>query len=245
MIELGLPLSDELLALLSSRLLTLEPAAAAAAVEEFLVLLERRSKGRFTQPQAHTGLGHQDPAVVLRDWASDRGRTGTTQHLDVDLRPGDTAIAKTVAATGRPLLSNGFLGADVIQVPGGEGFAPHTHPGDHLLFVIGGHGTITAAGEIRETRPGQVYMVNGLVPHAVGAITDHVLLSVGTSHRALDSAERQLLMPFTALLGPDRLLRCEICQVVGERPEELEALGCTHAPVAFRGATAAEQAGER
>lgn len=171
------------------------------------------------------------PAVVLCEWASDLGRDGVLQRLGIDMQPGSTVIAQTRASTGRPLLSNGFLGADIIHVPAGEGFSPHTHPGDHLLFVVGGIGTISASGEILETRPGQVYMVDGPTTHAVGAVTDHVLLSIGIKHQALDSMERQILRPFSELLSPEGVLCCRICGAVGANREDLQAAGCTHAPV--------------
>lgn len=238
MTQIDRPMSDELIGPLMSRLQSLDSAARAAAVDEFAAVLDRRLEGRFSQIHAQEDQGSLNAAVVLAEWASDAGLTPARQRLDVDLQPGKTAIAKTTSATGRPLLSNGFLGADLIHVPAGEGFAPHTHPGDHLLFVVGGHGTITAAGEIQQTSPGQVYMVDGLVPHAVGAITDHVLLSIGTAHRALDSAERQLLTSFNALLSSEGFIRCRICDVVGCRADELRALGCSHAPTAFEGADA-------
>lgn len=76
-------------------------------------------------------------------------------------------------ATGLALVTNGDIGADLIQLGAGAGFAPHTHPGHHILSVVAGIGTITYDGRIRETRAGQTFLIEGEVPHAVGAITDH------------------------------------------------------------------------
>lgn len=194
-------------------------------------------------PGTHLQLGDgvsdragENRAVALCEWALDAGATESEQLLKVDMRPGEIQIAKTREATGRSLITNGFLGADLIHVPAGEGFAPHTHPGDHLLFVVGGRGTITAAGEILETTPGLVYMVDGAQPHAVGAITDHVLLSVGVAHQPLDSANRQELRPFEDLLTDDGHIVCRICGIKAGAGDELRAAGCSHGPVAF-GAT--------
>lgn len=189
-----------------------------------------------TDLRAGEGLADRAPdnrAVVLCDWALDGGVVGNEQLLKIGMRSRDTRIAKTREATGTPLISNGFLGADLIHVPAGEGFAPHTHPGDHLLFVVGGRGTITAAGEILETSPGLVYMVDGAQPHAVGAITDHVLLSVGVAHQQLDSEERQELRPFDDLLTDNGYIVCRICGVRAQSDTGLRDLGCSHAPVVF------------
>lgn len=175
-------------------------------------------------------------AVVLCEWAADGGCADEEQLLRIDMRPGATQIAKTREATGRPLVTNGFLGADLIHVPAGEGFAPHTHPGDHLLFVVGGRGTITAAGEIVETAPGLVYMVDGAQTHAVGAITDHVLLSVGVAHQPLESGSRQELRPFEELMTDGHLI-CRICDCKARSADELLAAGCSHSPATFSAVT--------
>ncbi|MFF2998210.1 cupin domain-containing protein [Streptomyces sp. NPDC057950] len=171
--------------------------------------------------------------LLICDWADDLGAEGKVQSLGIESVPGPTKVAKTSAATGRSLLSNGHLGADILHVPAGEGFAPHTHPGDHLLFVLAGEGTISVNGQIVPTGPGRAYMVDGSVVHAVGAITDHTILSIGTPHRALDSEDRQSLTAYAALLNPFGSIHCLICDVAAEGGEELESLGCTHSPHRF------------
>lgn len=168
--------------------------------------------------------------IKILEWAVDGGIDGTRQMLGIDLTPGPTRVAKTRAATGRSLVTNGLLGADLLHLPAGEGFAPHTHPGDHLLFVVGGYGTITIDGTITATRPGNVYLVRGSVPHAVGATTDHVILAVGAPHRRLESEERQELTEYAAVLSPLGTLHCRICAVTADEGELLVALGCPHAP---------------
>lgn len=116
----------------------------------------------------------------------------------------DTAQARVLAegvpvhgapSTGLPLHSNGRMGADMLHVAAGRQFPVHTHPGDHLLLCVAGAGTISVGGETYHVRPGDLYMVDGLVPHAVGAgDEDHYLVSIGSPHKPVDSPER---MAFT------------------------------------------------
>lgn len=93
-------------------------------------------------------------------------------------------------AIGLPLHSNGHLGADILSVKAGDQFPVHTHPGDHLLYCLSGVGTITVDRVTYEIQPGDLYMVDGAVPHAVGALTDHVLVAIGAPHKPVDSPER-------------------------------------------------------
>ncbi|MFC4585719.1 cupin domain-containing protein [Sphaerisporangium corydalis] len=179
------------------------------------------------------GGGVFEAPLLICDWAADGGVDGTTQWLGIDMTPHPTRVLKTRAATGRSLVTSGHLGADLLHLPAGEGFLPHTHPGDHLLIVVGGHGTITVDGAITATAPGQVYMVRGAVPHAVGAVTDHVILAVGAPHRLLDSPERQDLTEYSALLTSFGTISCRICGVAATGGEELEGLGCPHSPHRF------------
>jgi quercetin dioxygenase-like cupin family protein len=98
-------------------------------------------------------------------------------------------------ALGRGLHTNGHLGADILWVPATKKFPVHTHPGHHLLYCIAGTGTITVGEETYAVGPGDLYMVDGLVPHAVGAgSSDHVLMAIGAPHKPVDSPER---MAFT------------------------------------------------
>lgn len=103
-------------------------------------------------------------------------------------------------AVGLPLHSNGHLGADLVHVAAGDQFPVHTHPGDHLLLSIGGLGTITVNDVTYNVKPGDIYMVDGMTPHAVGADPDseHLLVAIGAPHKAVDSPER---MSFTDWFG--------------------------------------------
>lgn len=218
----GSTATQDLMSRLVSRLEALDPADREVKIAHLFSIFEHEATAR--QPVG---------PLLICDWASDSGLDGTTQHLTIDVLPGPTRVAKTKSATGRSLVSNGYLGVDILHVPAGEGFAPHTHPGDHLLFVLGGYGTITVEGTILRTAPGQVYMIEGAVPHAVGAITDHVLLSVGAPHRPLESLERQALIAYSSLLTPLGSITCQICNIAAQSGEELTVMGCPHSPHQF------------
>jgi quercetin dioxygenase-like cupin family protein len=133
-------------------------------------------------------------------------------------------------ATGEALVSNGAIGADVIRVAAGKGFAPHTHPGHHLLIVIAGKGTITYDGVVYPTRAGQIYLVEGLVPHAVGAITDHVILAAGSPHKAVDAVDRMALVDYEEVVSEIGDLHCLICDIVAPAPTRLHDVQCPHCP---------------
>jgi quercetin dioxygenase-like cupin family protein len=97
-------------------------------------------------------------------------------------------------ATGHGLVTNGNLGADLIRLEAGEAFPMHTHPGDHLLYVLRGRGTITVDGVTYEVQPGELYMVDGLAEHSVGAVDEHWLMSIGSPHKALDATDRMKIV---------------------------------------------------
>jgi quercetin dioxygenase-like cupin family protein len=164
-------------------------------------------------------------------WAEpvDCGSTDGEQLLSVSLKPRPSRMAHS-SATGQGTVSNGYLGADIIRVQAGEGFVPHTHPGDHLLIVIGGRGTITYDGKIYPTEAGQIYMIDGDVPHAVGAISDHVILAVGAPHKPVDSEDRMKPVAYEAVAAKINELHCLICDLRATLPTRLHDLGCAHCP---------------
>ncbi|MEA2511418.1 MAG: hypothetical protein QOJ59_905 [Thermomicrobiales bacterium] len=178
---------------------------------------------RPTETNHRTGGGLQ----VVR-WASDLGVNGE-QLLGVDLGARPACMAHS-NATGEGLVSNGFLGADVIRLAAGDGFVPHMHPGDHLLIVVGGLGTITCGGKVYPTRAGEIYLVEGEVPHAVGAITDHVILAVGAPHRPVDATDRMAPVGYDAVTADVNDLHCLICDLHARFPRRLHDTGCPHCP---------------
>ncbi|WP_432145496.1 cupin domain-containing protein [Streptomyces sp. bgisy084] len=221
---------EETIDILRKELHHLPAAEREAKAVQLLSVLGRAKATEASSLPSPEEPGLRRSPLLICDWAADLGLDGTTQQLGITVAPGPTRVSKTDDATGRSLLSSGHVGADILHVPAGSGFAPHTHPGDHLLFVLAGTGTIAVAGEIVETRPGQVYMVEGALTHAVGAVTDHMILAVGAPHRHLDSPERQELTAYTALLGDLGRITCRICDIEGASGEELAAKGCPHSP---------------
>ena len=190
-------------------------------------LLENRMLVPSPNPRRE-GFLRPDGSLLLARWAE-----AISDHefrVSTEERPHAMQATK---ATGEGLISNGHLGADIIRCAAGGGFAPHTHIGDHLLFVIAGEGTITYNGRIYPTHPGQAYFVEGAVPHAVGAITDHVLISVGSPHRAVNAEDRQTLKEYESILADFAYLRCDICDLAAELPRRLADLGCPHCPSRF------------
>lgn len=164
-------------------------------------------------------------------WARDAGlNTSTnTQLLEIDTSLRPCSLAKS-NATGEGLVSNDHIGADMIRLAAGDGFVPHTHPGDHLIIVVAGKGTITYDGKIHPTQAGDIYLIAGEVPHAVGAITDHVLLAVGSPHKPIDSQDRMTPVEYEAVTAEINELTCLICDVTAKSPRRLHEAGCVHCP---------------
>jgi quercetin dioxygenase-like cupin family protein len=189
-------------------------------------LLTNRMQAPSPNPH-RSGYLDEDGTLRIVDWA---GREGDALHVETGAR---SRVMQGHLATGDGLVGNGHLGADIIRCAAGGGFAPHTHIGDHLLFVVGGEGTITYDGRVYATHAGQVYFVEGAVPHAVGAITDHVLLSIGTPHRAVDATDRQTPQEYESILANFATLECGICGVEAHAPKRLADLGCPHCPSRF------------
>jgi quercetin dioxygenase-like cupin family protein len=180
--------------------------------------------------------GTEDPVtgkLRIVSWADQVFRDSvlrtTTMVVDEGALPVEMAHSP---ATGMPLVSNGRLGVDVIRLRAGDGFQPHTHPGDHLLIVIGGVGTITYHGSISRTHAGQVYMIDGEAPHAVGAITDHVIMAVGSPHKGVGDPDRMRVSEYAEVLASANNLTCLICQLTSVFPTMLHDLGCSHCPCA-------------
>lgn len=175
---------------------------------------------------------NEDGSLKIISWATDLGVEDGRQHLSVDMGPRSTDMPDS-AATGEGLVSNGALGGDIIRLAAGEGFVPHTHPGDHLLIVLGGRGTITYNGCIYPTRAGQIYMIEGAVPHAVGAVTDHIILAVGAPHKPVDAPDRMTPTPYRAVTTELDELHCLICDIAVALPERLHDRACPHCPCAY------------
>jgi quercetin dioxygenase-like cupin family protein len=171
----------------------------------------------------------RDRGLQIMRWARDLVAVNGEQVLEVDLGVRPVPVAHS-NATGQPLVSNGQLGVDVIRLSAGEGAVPHTHPGNHLLIVVGGQGTITYGGKIYPTRAGEVCLVDGHVPHAIGAITNHVILAVDSPHTPVDSPGRMKPASYQAVTASIDDLHCLICDARAIYPTLLHELGCQHCP---------------
>ena len=180
------------------------------------------------QPSFASRQQSPDLLKIVR-WAENLRTASDTQILGVSLAARISPMAHS-EATGEGLVSNGQLGVDVIRLAAGKKFVPHTHPGDHLLIVVGGQGTITYDGRIYPTEAGQVYMLNGEVAHGVGAITDHVILAVGSPHKPVDSDDRMKPVEYKEVLSPIGEMHCLIDDMKARKEVMLHEQGCKHCP---------------
>jgi quercetin dioxygenase-like cupin family protein len=99
-------------------------------------------------------------------------------------RAGVSAVRGTGAA----------LGADLVEMQPGSSFPLHTHPGDHILYIVEGSGFVHVDGVDHEMRRGDTIFVPAEYPHGVRTRPDAsgplVFLAVGHPHRPLDSRDR-------------------------------------------------------
>lgn len=179
-------------------------------------------------PNRMPGDAWRERGLTIVRWATDAGVDGA-QLLGIALGERPIPVPGSTA-TGEALVGNGNLGADIIRLAAGQGFAPHTHAGDHLIIVVGGQGTITYGGSVYPTRAGEIFLIAGNIPHAVGAITDHVILAIGSPHGAVDAPDRMTPAAYQAILTELDELRCAVCQVVARLPQRLHDVGCPHCP---------------
>jgi quercetin dioxygenase-like cupin family protein len=172
-----------------------------------------------------------DGMLKIVDWAEDLGQHSDKggQVLHVPDERGDHDLAHS-NAHGDGLVSNGNLGVDLIRADAGEGFVPHTHPGDHILITVYGKGTITYDGHVYPTEPGQVYIIEGEVAHGVGARTDHGILAVGAPHAPVDSDSRMTPTEYDEVTQELDSVECLICDVQADHPDKLHDKGCEHCP---------------
>lgn len=170
-----------------------------------------------------------DNNLEIVKWAEDLGTHEGMQHLAISLDARKHTMHDS-PATGEGLVTNGHVGADVIRLKANDKFTPHTHPGDHLLIIIGGKGTITYDGRIYPTKAGDIYMIDGKIPHAVGAITDHVIMAVGSPHKTVDSPFRMHLVEYRDVASKIGDMHCLICDIKAKYPTMLHENGCKHCP---------------
>src|SRR6266540_2169253 len=109
---------DDLLRRLVASFGALELAHREALVPQLRHLIEQAEakQHRPGRQASRLNLGSAAP-VRICDWATNDGLDGSTQRLTIDMTPCPTRVAKTRAATGRSLVSNGHLGADLLHLP--------------------------------------------------------------------------------------------------------------------------------
>jgi quercetin dioxygenase-like cupin family protein len=101
-----------------------------------------------------------------------RGRTGATAHTAEEIE----------------------IGADVIEMQPGSAFPLHTHPGQHILYVIDGEGFVHIDGEDHAVKAGDTIFIPAEYAHGVRTMAlaagPLLLLSVGYPHQHIGSRER-------------------------------------------------------
>lgn len=91
---------------------------------------------------------------------------------------------------GLPLVKYGSFGADMIRLEDGQFTEVHTHPGDHILFVVEGAGYVLFDGKLFPLVEGDCYFIPGGAAHQVGSESLILLLSVASNHFPVSSSDR-------------------------------------------------------
>jgi quercetin dioxygenase-like cupin family protein len=90
------------------------------------------------------------------------------------------------------------IGADLIEMQPGSAFALHTHPGDHILYVIKGRGCVAVDGRDNIVDEGDTIFIPAEYPHGVKTIPEFNLpftfLAFGHPHKHLGAMDRMRLV---------------------------------------------------
>lgn len=124
-------------------------------------------------------------------WVSLRDETGRTLE---GIR-GKRGVAAQ-GAEGHP------LGIDLIEMEPGAAFPLHTHEGDHILYILAGHGYVHVDGVDHPAAAGDTVFIPAAYAHGVKtdphARERFQFLAVGYPHRHLEASDRMALVS-----GPD------------------------------------------
>lgn len=94
-------------------------------------------------------------------------------------------------AIGLQLVKHNNFAADMLDFGADQQTSLHTHVGEHILYVVSGHGWLDYANQTHGLEPGTCYFVPGAVPHRIRASAwGLTLLSVANQHQPVDSAAR-------------------------------------------------------
>jgi quercetin dioxygenase-like cupin family protein len=90
------------------------------------------------------------------------------------------------------------IGVDLIEMQPGSAFGLHVHPGDHILYVISGIGSVHVDGVDHRVKEGDTVYIPAEYPHGVKTVEDSVLpvrfLAFGHPHKHLDATDRMRLV---------------------------------------------------
>jgi quercetin dioxygenase-like cupin family protein len=94
-------------------------------------------------------------------------------------------------AHGLALVKQDNFAADMLHFLPNEKTSLHTHPGNHILYVVEGGGMLTYGDEKYPLVKGSCYLVPGITDHRVSADDRGMyLLSIADTHRSVESVER-------------------------------------------------------
>jgi quercetin dioxygenase-like cupin family protein len=108
-------------------------------------------------------------------------------RLPIEMHASDATALELVSS------KDGNFGADLIRFPAGGSVPMHTHPGAHILIVIGGKGKLITHDAEASLNPGVVYLVPGGVSHEIFAETALSLISVSDQRIPPSSPDRLAL----------------------------------------------------
>lgn len=87
------------------------------------------------------------------------------------------------------------IGVDLIEMSSGSAFPPHVHPGDHLLYVLDGTGTVTIGEKRYTVTSGDSIWIAASRLHAVSAPASAcAFLAFGYPHRRVDATDRMKIV---------------------------------------------------
>ena len=97
-----------------------------------------------------------------------------------------------------PTLENVEIGADLIEMQPGSSFPLHTHPGEHILYVIHGRGFVHVDGIDHAIKEGDTIFVPAEYAHGVktseASTSPFLLLAFGYPHKHIGALDRMRIV---------------------------------------------------
>jgi len=98
------------------------------------------------------------------------------------------------AGVAAPAMDGPEIGADLIEMQPGSAFPLHTHPGEHILYVIQGAGLVHVDGLDHRVEVGDTIFIPAEYPHGVKSLPEatepFLLLAVGYPHKDIAATDR-------------------------------------------------------